>query len=104
MLLPIVVFIFFLIIDIGSIMSAKSHLENKTSDIINALEDGKNYDYLVELANKDSTYHIDVLLTYGSDNFVNIELAGKLTLLTPGLNKILNNPYAIKVKRVVPYE
>ncbi len=85
-------------------MSAKSHLENKTSDIINALENGEGYDYLVELANKDSTYHIDVLLTYGNDHFVNIELAGKMNLLTPGLNKILNNPYTVKVKRVVPYE
>ena len=46
---------------------------------------------------------IDITVTRdnGYDNFV---IKDTVKIKTPGLNRILGNPYSIEVKRYVPYE
>jgi len=104
LILPVLIFLLFLLVDFGRIMYQKNHLENKTDDIIMELEKGTPYDTIVTLVNQKEQEKIKLNLTYGSDNYLTIELVGSTTLLTPGLNLILGNPYETVIKRVVPYE
>ncbi len=104
LILPVLIFLLFLLVDFGRIMYQKNHLENKTDDIIMELEKGSSYDTIVTRLNEKEQEKVQLKLTYGSDNYLTIEVVGNTTLLTPGLNLILGNPYQTVVKRVVPYE
>ncbi|MEG1351309.1 MAG: TadE/TadG family type IV pilus assembly protein [Bacilli bacterium] len=104
LILPILIFLIFSVIDIGKIIYVKNHIENKTNDVVDLLNKNKDFDEIVKLVNKDNPYKIELNLTYESDNYLTIKLYGLVDILTPGLNLILDNPYKVIVKRVVPYE
>jgi len=105
LILPVLIFLLFLIVDFGRIMYSKNHLENLNDDVINLLGENKSYEEIVKFLNeKNNTSLIKLDLTYGSDSNLTIEIKEEITLLTPGLNLILDDPYYAKVKRVVLYE
>ncbi|MEG1495582.1 MAG: TadE/TadG family type IV pilus assembly protein [Bacilli bacterium] len=104
LILPILIFMIFSIIDFGRIIYTRNHLESKTSDLVSSLDTEKTYDEMLVRLNKNSPYPIGLKLNYGSDNYLTIELTGEVSILTPGLNLILGNPHSVVVKRVVPYE
>lgn len=104
LILPIFIFLIFLMVDFGRIIYEKNQLETKTSDVVHSLEEGKSYEEIVSLVNQKSDVKVKVDLTYGSDGYLTISLKGEIYLLTPGLNLILGNPYAATSRRVVSYE
>ena len=97
LILPVFLFILFAIIDFGVIFNAKNNLENDSIDIINLYNNDTSIEEIKELY-KDNEINIS-----REKNYYIFNITTSVNVITPGLNKILGDPYKIKVERVVPY-
>ena len=101
-ILPILIIITLGIIDFSVIFSKKNNLENILDEIVliwkeNNTEESVN-DYLKQ---QDD----DILFEYNkNESTVMLILKENYEVITPGLNRILKNPYIVKVSRVIYYE
>lgn len=95
LILPVFLMILFVIVDFGMIFNAKSNLENTSNDIISMYKDNNDINNLKNIFN-----NYDIKIEEVS-NYKKIIITDKVNLITPGLNIILDNPYEIKVERVV---
>lgn len=98
LILPVFLFLIFVIYDIGKIYMLKSKLENDSSDIINLFKNGKDINEISILYNNDK------ININKSDNYYEIIVYNDVDILTPGLDKILGNPYTVNVTRYIPNE
>jgi len=100
LILPIFLMILFVIVDFGMIFSNKSNLENISGDIVLLLQNGENIDEIYNLYDD-----IDINIMKSEDSkYYNILIKKNVDLFTPGINVIFDDPYVLKVKRVIPYE
>ena len=96
LVLPILLLIVFAFLDFGKIILCKNHLENTMTDVVTLYkENGDIESYL----HNDSDYKITYQIK--KSDYAVITLETKLDLITPGLNKILSNPYRVFVERSV---
>ena len=77
LILPIFILMLFAIVDFGMILSKKNELENISVDVTAMIK------------NSDNMY-------------TKIIISDDVDIMTPGLNRILGNPYNIKVERTIP--
>ncbi len=100
LILPVFLMILFVIVDFGMIFSAKSSLENVIGDIVLMVQGGQD---IHSICSYYPEYDIDI---QESDNekYYTILVTDTVHLITPGMNLVLDDPYSIFVKRVVPYE
>ncbi len=98
LILPVFIIILFLIVDFGNIYSKKASLENDTKDIISLLENNKDYNEIKKIYND---YMINISYI---DDYRLITVVNYVDLITPGLNKIIDDPYEIRVERYIYYE
>ena len=96
LILPIFIMILFSIVDFGMIFNKKNELENISVDVVNML----NKDILLEEI-KSEYADIDIEIS-SDDKYKNVVISDKIDILTPGLNRILGNPYEVKVERKIP--
>ena len=82
LILPVFLLLLFVIVDFGVIFSAKSNLVDDINSIKSLYSD---YDISLELDNDYDKF----IISYSVD------------LITPGMNRILSDPYVIKVERVI---
>lgn len=97
LILPIFIFILFAVIDFGVIFYNKSNLENISSDIINLFKNGTSVEEIDVIYEKE-----EFSVSRDGDNYI-FTVSVSVNLITPGLNRVLGDPYTIDVKRVVPY-
>ena len=97
LILPVFLFILFAVIDFGIIFSSKSNLENNSADIINLFKNGTSIEEIKEMYTDNS---INVLV---DGDYYKFTISTSINLITPGLNKVLGDPYLISVERVIPY-
>ena len=100
LILPIFLMILFVIVDFGMIFSSKNSLENYSSDIALMVKNGRSSDE-IKSDYDDINFNID------KDEFNGyyvINMYKDVKLITPGLNRILDNPYRVSIKRVVYYD
>ncbi|MDD4109638.1 MAG: TadE/TadG family type IV pilus assembly protein [Prolixibacteraceae bacterium] len=90
-ILPVLLLLILNTIEFGNILYEKYRLEN-------------NLDYIVDLYNDDKYYEIDLYL--GEKNLIinyddssKIEIKKRITIYSPGLNLIFENPYYITAER-----
>jgi len=95
LILPVFILILFVIIDFGMIVSTKSSLENKSIDILSFVKNDKPLEEIKALY-KD----IEINVVEESD-YIKISISKKIDIITPGLNRILDDPYVAKVERLV---
>ena len=95
LILPVFLLLLFVIVDFGVIFSAKSNLENVSNDIISLYKDGDDINSIKSLY---SDYDISLELDNDYDKFI---ISYSVDLITPGINRILSDPYVIKVERVI---
>lgn len=96
LILPVLLLVIFAFLDFGRIILCKNHLEGVMSDVVSMYKDNGNItDYL----NRDNDYKITYKVE--KSDYAKITLETKLDLITPGLNKVLNNPYEVIVERSV---
>ncbi len=96
LILPIFIMILFSIVDFGMIFNKKNELENISVDVVNML----NKDVPLEEI-KSEYADIDIEIS-SDDKYKNVVISDKIDILTPGLNRILGNPYEVKVERKIP--
>lgn len=102
LILPILLMLIFLIIDFGRIIYTKNNLINMVSDASSMYQKNIDKDKILEILN--SQEKITKLDIYEKDSLTYIKLTKNIRLLTPGLNRILKNPYEITGIRVIPNE
>ena len=102
-ILPIFVFMVLAIIDIGKIIYIRNELENELSDVIDLYRNKKTYNDIlndVKINDKD----VELEIQNDDNEKVTFYLTKNIEIITPGLNIIFENPYPVKVKRVIGYE
>ena len=95
LILPVFLMILFVIIDFGMIFNAKNSLENTSNDVINLFKENNDIN---NLRNVFSDYDIKIEEV---DNYYKVTITDKVKLITPGANIVLDNPFEVKVERVV---
>lgn len=102
-ILPIFIFMIFVVIDIGKILTAKTMLESELDDVILEYQNVKNAEDTLknlELNNQNITLKVSLK----DQKYTEYTLEKQMDIITPGLNIILGNPAIIKAKRVVNNE
>ena len=82
-------------------VSIKDDLLVESSHNIKLFAD-KNIDEINNYLKKSTDYKIKLDIEY--NEYMIITLKSSIDLITPGLKKILNNPYVINVERSIIYE
>ncbi len=96
LILPILLILTIGIFDLFNIQNKKYELANDL-DYISELYINNKENEIAEYLNKK-----EILLTIVQNgNFLELTLTKKVKLITPGLNKLLENPFTITVKRSV---
>lgn len=98
LVLPVIMMILFAIVDMGMIFTNKARLENDSYEIVELIESGKSIDEINQLY-KD----IDIYTTINNGYKV-ISIKKNVNMITPGMSKIIGDPFVIEVERVIPYE
>lgn len=96
LIMPIFIFILFIIVDFGTIFNNKSNLSSISDDIIEMYKNGDDIE-------KIRSVYKDVKIDCGSynDKYVKISIEKDVNLITPGMNRILDDPFVIKIERVI---
>ena len=89
--------ILFAIVDFGMILSSKSKLENTSTDLVMLILNGET---VSSVSREYSDLEIDVK-NY-NDKYQKVIIIQKVKLITPFLDRVLGNPFQIKVERVIP--
>ena len=98
LILPVFLFLIFAVYDFGMIFNKKNILENTSTDIVELYKSGKTLDEITVI-------YPELELTIISDNdYDEIKINDKVKIITPGLNRIMGNPYVVEVKRYIPHE
>lgn len=97
LILPVFILLVFSFIDIGKIILCKNQLESTMNDVVLLIKKGENNEEISNYLNKDSSY--DVRFEIINSEYTKIILKTKVELLTPGLDKIINEN--IKVERSI---
>lgn len=95
-ILPVFLLILFYVIDFGRIIYSKNKLENNLNDVVFMLENEKDTSYITKMLGSKVTLNISNSLEYKT-----VTLSEKISLIAPGFNVILDDPYEISVSRVI---
>ena len=95
LILPVFILILFVIVDFGMIVNTKSSLENQSIDIVGLVKNDKP---LEEIRNIYSDIVIDVK---EENDYIKLIITSEVDIITPGLNRIFDDPYIVEVERVV---
>ncbi len=98
-ILPVLIFMIFAVIDFGKVLYTKNNLENKMEDVITLHESGMDLN-AIQNDLKLEKEKIE-LQSFVEDEYLNFTLEKKVEIITPGLNLILGSPHHAVVKRVV---
>ncbi len=98
LILPVFLFLIFAVYDFGMIFNKKNTLENTSTDIIELYKSGKTLDEITLLYPK-----IEIMIV-SDNNYDEIKISDKVKIITPGLNRVMGNPYIVEVKRYIPHE
>lgn len=98
LILPISLMLLFAIIDFGLIFSEKCKLENESADIIEFIKNDTSINSIEEL------YPDDEIALENKEGYVSIKIEKNVKIFNFGLERIITNPYKIKVERFIPYE
>ena len=97
LILPVFLMILFAIVDFGMILSSKSKLENTSTDLVMLILNGET---VSSVSREYSDLEIDVKKY--NDKYQKVIIIQNVKLITPFLDRVLGNPFQIKVERVIP--
>ncbi len=102
-ILPVLIMLFFGAVDFGRIVIRKNELESITSDVVKLYKEGSSYEK-IESFLKENNENNTISIKNKDNEYVEFELQSEMTFVTPGLGKILGEPYIVKSKRVIYYD
>ena len=94
-ILPIIIVFLLAIVDFGIIFTKKNTLENTLDEVVE-LKKNNQEEKINSLINNN--IQMDIKINDGKSEIILIE---NYNVMTPGLNLILDNPFEIKVSRVI---
>jgi len=97
LILPIFLFLVFVVYDFGMIYSSKNRLENNSSDIIYLFKNGKSLEEIKKL------YPDCNIMISNDQEYYKVLIESSVNLITPGFNRLFGEPYVINVERYIPY-
>ncbi len=95
LILPVFLMILFVIVDFGTILNSKNRLEGISTDLTRVILNGEN-----DVTSQYSDLEIDV--SDYNDHYRKVTIVKNVKIITPFLDRILGNPYQVKVERVIP--
>ena len=98
LVLPIILMILFAIVDMGMIFTKKASLENDSYEIVEMVKNNNSIDDIRNVYND-----IDINISV-KDKYQIIYLKKNVDMVTPGMSRIIGDPFVIEVERVIPYE
>ena len=98
LILPVFIFIVFVVYDFGMIFSTQNTLESNSTDIILLYKNGTTIE---EIKNMYDGINIS---TVRDNDYEKIIISDNVKLITPGFNLLFGNPYKIEVMRYINYE
>ncbi|MBQ8192629.1 MAG: pilus assembly protein [Bacilli bacterium] len=96
LILPIFIFILFVIVDFGTILSKKNELENVSVDVVSMI---KNNDTIIAIKKHYPELQIDI---EEDEKYIVVTISENIDIITPGLNRVFGDPYEIVVERTIP--
>ena len=97
LILPVLIFILFAVIDFGMIFNKKNTISNDSFDIVNLFKNGTSINEIEKI-------YDDVSINVSNDEkYYTFKITTSVNIITPGLNKILGDPYRIEIERIIPY-
>ena len=90
--------ILFAIVDMGMIFTSKARLENDSYEIVEMVKNDTSIDDIRKMY-KDIDINISV-----KDKYQIIYFKENVDMVTPGMSRIIGDPFVIEVERVIPYE
>lgn len=98
-ILPILIIIMLGIIDFCMLFSKKNNLENTLDEVVLIWKENNTKESVDAYLKKVDD---DIIFEYAkNDETIKLILKDNYEVFTPGLNRILSNPYTIKVSRVI---
>lgn len=97
LILPVLILMLFVIFDFGNIFYSKYDLQNQSSDIVKLVQNGDKVDDISSIYS-----NFDIKVSDYKDNYKLITVTKDVDLVTPMLDLVLDDPYVIKVERVLP--
>lgn len=98
LILPIFIMLVFIIVDFGTIFSSKAKLENESYDIVELIGNNTSIE---EVRNLYENLEINISI---KNNYQTVYISEEVKLITPGIYRILDNPFNIEIERIIPYE
>lgn len=98
LVLPIIMLILFSMVDVGMIFTKKAELENDSYEIVELVKNDTSIDDIRNIY-KDIDINISI-----KDKYKVISMEKKVNTITPGMSKIIGDPFIINVERAIPYE
>lgn len=101
LILPIFMLFFLAIVDVGRIIYEKNRLESIASNIVDLINEG-DLSYK-EIESKIETDH-RLLITLDINNqtsMTKVKVSRSIDVITPGLGKVIEDPFTIDVSRVI---
>ncbi len=102
-ILPVLIMILFGAVDFGRIILKKNELESIVSNVVDLYNEGKSFEELEEYL-KENGQKNSLKVTNKDNKYIEFTLEGEVNFVTPGLGKILGEPYKASIKRVIYYE
>lgn len=96
LIMPVLIFIIFVIVDFGTIFNNRSSLSSVSDDIVDMYKNGDSIDDI-----KNIYKDVEIEMSSYKEKYVKIKIEKSVNLVTPGLGKILDDPFIIKVERVI---
>lgn len=101
-ILPIFLFLLFAIIDFGKILYTKNNLETKMDEVIEDYKNDISIDTINnQLKKKNENQWVELK---NEENFLTFSLKEEISIITPGLNLILKNPFEVTTERSIKNE
>ena len=97
LILPVFIFILFAVVDFGIIFNSKSNLENDCSSIVELFKNGTSIEEIKRI------YDDSIVNISNDGSYYKLSVSTSIDLITPGLNRVLGDPYLISVERIIPY-
>lgn len=98
LVLPVLLLLIFAFFDISRIMLGRNHIESVMDEVVSLVHKEKSLNEINNYLEKDD---YDITCKINNGEYTEIVLTSKIDLITPGMKRILDNPYTIKIERSI---